>query len=71
MDSVTVGRSMITENYAFYYGTPHEKEVYGQRYRDCFYLHHDMEWKRKVVHRGLALLFQSIAFMDSQTIIET
>ena len=62
---------MIAENYAYYYGTPHEKEVYGKRYRDCFYLNQDSEWKRKVVHRGLALLFQAIAFMDSRTTIET
>ena len=71
VESVTVGRSMTAENYAYYHGTPHEKEVYGKRFRDCFYLNNDQEWKRAVVHRGLTLLFQAIAFLDSQTAIET
>ena len=68
---MTVGRSLVAENYAHHYGTPEEKKVYSRRLRDCFYLSQDQEWKRKVVHRGLALLFQAIAFLDSQTPIET
>ena len=37
---MNVGKSMIDENYAHHYGTAEEKEVYGNRVKNSFYVRH-------------------------------
>ena len=35
---MNVGKSMIDENYAHHYGNAEEKEVYGNRVKNSFYV---------------------------------
>lgn len=61
---VVVGRTMIAENYAHYYGSDKEKELYKKRYRDCFYV--DTEsWRRSVLRRGLSIIRQAVVLLGT------
>ena len=39
---MNVGKSMIDENYAHHYGNAEEKEVYGNRVKNSFYVWHQL-----------------------------
>lgn len=56
---ITVGKNMISENFAHFFGSKHDKEMYGKRYRDCFYVQTKL-WKHHVARRGLILVLQAI-----------
>jgi hypothetical protein len=56
---ITVGKNMISENFAHFFGSKHDKDVYGKRYRDCFYVQTKL-WKRNVARRGLIVILQAI-----------
>jgi hypothetical protein len=56
---ITVGKNMISENFAHFFGSEHDKHVYGKRYRDCFYVQTKL-WKHNVARRGLIVVLQAI-----------
>lgn len=62
---IVVGRTMIAENYAHFYGTDDEKKIYQKRYRDCFYVD-SKQWRRSVVRRGLSIIRQSLVHLGSR-----
>lgn len=53
-----VGMNLINENYAHHHGSQHEKELYGQRLKDSFYVD-TIAWKRNVLRRGLGVFLQA------------
>lgn len=64
VSAVTVGRTMIAENYAYAHGTDAEKALYTERYRKCFYVD-TLKWKRNVVRRGLKVVLESLALLGA------
>jgi Protein of unknown function (DUF2817) len=64
VSAVTVGRTMIAENYAYSHGSEAEKALYTERYRKCFYVD-TRQWKRNVVRRGLKVVLQSLALLGA------
>lgn len=56
---ITVGKNMISENYAHFHGSELEKLLYRKRYRDCFYVQTNT-WKQNVARRGLMVILQAI-----------
>lgn len=65
VSAVTVGRTMIAENYAYSHGSEAEKALYTERYKQCFYVN-TQKWKRNVVRRGLKVVLQSLALLGAQ-----
>ena len=61
---IVVGRNMIAENYAHFYGSAAEKVVYTERYKNCFYVQRNA-WKRNVVRRGLKVILQSLDLLGT------
>jgi len=59
--TLQVGKALVDENYAWFFGTDDEKRIYGQRLRNCFFLQ-ETSWERAVVHRGMAVFFQAFDF---------
>jgi hypothetical protein len=55
----TVGMTAIADNYAWHHGSDAEREYYSNKLKGVFYVE-TMSWKRKTVHRGMALLLQAI-----------
>ena len=63
---VIIGRTMIAENYAHFYGTDDEKKIFTDRYKDCFYVNTHV-WKRNIVRRGLKVFLQSMILLGADT----
>ena len=59
---IQVGKAQIDENFAYHYGTAQQKELYGNRLRDVFYVR-TREWKRSVVRRGVAVTIEAINYL--------
>jgi Protein of unknown function (DUF2817) len=59
VDVLRVGKTLSDENYAFFYGTPAERELYGKRLRTSFYVE-TLEWKKNVGMRGLNVVIQAL-----------
>ena len=55
---VQVGKALMDENYAFHYGSLHEKAVYGERLKACFFVQ-TTAWARAVAHRGAKVIMQA------------
>jgi len=55
----TVGMTAIADNYAWHHGSDAEREYYSNKLKGVFYVE-TSGWKRKTVHRGMALLLQAI-----------
>ena len=59
---IEVGKAQVDENFAYHYGTPQQKELYGNRLKDVFYVR-TREWKRAVVRRGVATAIEAINYL--------
>jgi hypothetical protein len=63
VDTITVGKALVDENYAWHHGSKAEKELYGERLKAAFFIQ-DRAWMRSVVHRGLSVFKQAFAATD-------
>jgi hypothetical protein len=53
----------MQENLAHFHGSERMKQAYSTRYRGCFYVQ-TREWKTAVVHRGVRIMSEAIAFLS-------
>lgn len=56
-----VGKSIVDENYAYHYGSDYEKEVYGKRVKNSFYIN-TKKWKQSVLKRGLKVFIEALNY---------
>lgn len=56
---IRVGKALSDENYAYHYGTDNEKNIYGERLQDVFYVKNKI-WKKNTIGRGMDVLFKSL-----------
>ena len=63
VDKIFVGKAMRDENYAYHFGTAEEREIYGRRVKDCFYVN-TIKWKRQVLRRALKLFVEGLSFLQ-------
>eukprot|EP01032_Pedospumella_encystans_P017529 gene17529-19970_t len=59
---MTVGLTMIADNYAYHYGSEEEKAYYANKVKNSFYTE-TKDWKRRTVHRGLMVFFQAFEYL--------
>ena len=54
---LSVLQALVAENHMFHQGTPDQRELYGKRLKQAFYIR-SKKWTRAVVHRGMELYMQ-------------
>jgi len=62
--AVLVGMGLVLENQAFQYGTLEQREFYGNRLKNLFYVK-NKKWTRSVSRRGVTVIQQAMRFLES------
>jgi hypothetical protein len=56
---IRVGKALSDENYAYHHGSDVEKNTYGERLQDVFYVKNKL-WKKNTIGRGMDVVFKSL-----------